>query len=232
LRRTWNGAEPVPPRQRNPSVPRDLEVICLKCLSKEPDQRYGSAEAVAEDLERWLGGEPIHARPIGRVERVGKWAKRNPTVAVLGAAVLLAMLGGVGGILWYAREAVHQEGIARDRADDLEIALDAKNSALGQVTTERNRAEETAEKRREVLYVTRCNLAAATLRVGDYERVVALLKEMKPGPGERDLRSFEWHFLDRLVIGNRTVIHLEGAGAPAAPGDRTISHIFYTDDRH
>src|SRR5262249_51896596 len=88
---------PTPPSKVNRRVPRDLEVICLKCLGKDPRRRYGSAEAVAEDLERFLRGEPILARRTGIPERVAKWARRRPTVAALVALVhAVALLGLVG----------------------------------------------------------------------------------------------------------------------------------------
>src|SRR5262249_36757185 len=81
--------EPERPRSLNPRVERDLETICLKCLQKDPHHRYGSAEALAEDLERWLAGEPIQARPVGRLERTLKWCQRHPANAAL--AVLLPL---------------------------------------------------------------------------------------------------------------------------------------------
>jgi tRNA A-37 threonylcarbamoyl transferase component Bud32 len=89
--------EPVRPRLFDPQVPRDLETICLKCLTKEADRRYRSAEALAEDLERFGRGEPVVARPVGRVARLIKWARRRPAVAGLLASVLLliAVSGGL-----------------------------------------------------------------------------------------------------------------------------------------
>ena len=90
--------EPSRPRMLNPSVHRDLETICMKCLNKEPQRRYGSAEALAEDLDRWLVGEPIQARRSSVWEKTYKKAKRNPVAAALVAvstlAVLVLVIGG------------------------------------------------------------------------------------------------------------------------------------------
>ncbi|HUG66325.1 MAG TPA: serine/threonine-protein kinase [Pirellulaceae bacterium] len=80
--------EPVPPRELNPSVDRDLEIICLKCLDKQPSRRYASAETFADDLRRYLNNEPIHARPIRRWERIWRWSQRNPVTA---GAISLAL---------------------------------------------------------------------------------------------------------------------------------------------
>jgi tRNA A-37 threonylcarbamoyl transferase component Bud32 len=113
------GDEPVPPRQLQSQVPRDLETICLKCLHKEPGRRYENAEALAEDLRRFLAGQPVKARPVGRVERTWKWVRRRPVVAALLAAIVLVTAAGIVAFAW----AFDQALTARDEA------LDQKNKA-------------------------------------------------------------------------------------------------------
>jgi WD40 repeat protein len=98
-------SEPARPRAQNPRIDADLETICLKCLQKEPGKRYGSAEAMAEDLERWGRREPIRARPVKSWERLWRWARRRPEIAALGAAVLLAFVVGMAGVFWQWRNA-------------------------------------------------------------------------------------------------------------------------------
>ncbi len=90
---------PDPPSGAERAVPRDLQTICLKCLEKDPARRYGGAEALALDLERYLRGEPITARRVGRVERAWLWAKRRPAVAALSAATVLAVLAGTFAVI-------------------------------------------------------------------------------------------------------------------------------------
>src|SRR5438046_1175224 len=90
--------EPRQPRLWNPKLDRDLSTICLKCLDKDPQRRYASALALAEDLERWLTHEPIQARRIGAFTRGRKWVRRNPTSALL-AGSLLALAAAAGWIV-------------------------------------------------------------------------------------------------------------------------------------
>jgi serine/threonine-protein kinase len=92
--------EPVPPARLNPQVPRDLATICLKCLHKQPPRRYASAAALAEDLRRFLRGEPIAARRAGRLERLARWARRSPAAAALLAVSLLMATTVLGAGGW------------------------------------------------------------------------------------------------------------------------------------
>ncbi len=94
---------PESPRWVNPRVDRDLETICLKCLEKEPAQRYPSALAVDEDLERWLDGKPIQARRTGPLRRTALWMRRRPWITALLAFIFVATALGAGGILWQWR---------------------------------------------------------------------------------------------------------------------------------
>ena len=84
--------EPVGPRSLNPNVPRDLEIICLKCLEKEPHRRYRTAQDLADELWRFLRGESIQARPVGPLERSWRWCRRNAKLAVLAGTVVVLVL--------------------------------------------------------------------------------------------------------------------------------------------
>ena len=86
--------EPVAPRQLNPSVPIDLETICLKCLNKQQAQRYQTARELADDLQRYVEGKPVQARPISGLQRFQRWCKRNPVVAALSLTSVLALVVG------------------------------------------------------------------------------------------------------------------------------------------
>jgi WD40 repeat protein/tetratricopeptide (TPR) repeat protein len=144
--------EPPRPSQLEPGVPRDLETICLKCLHKDPKKRYASAAELADDLQRWLAGEPIHARPVGVLERAFKWARRNPVVAALLVVVVLVTAGGLGGVLWKYADAEQQKRIAQDesqRAREKETEAVAKGELAEQRRLEAVRLQKVAETERE-----------------------------------------------------------------------------------
>ena len=108
--------EPRRPSSISRRVDRDLETICLKCLEKDPQRRYPSADALAEDLERWRRGEPILARPGRTSDHVLKWARRNPAIASLAAAVVVIAVTGFLGVAWAWRQAKANERTARAEA--------------------------------------------------------------------------------------------------------------------
>jgi hypothetical protein len=110
--------EPRPPRQRAPGTPRDLETVCLTAMAKAPARRYQSAGELAADLRRFLAGEPIRARPVGRVEKLWRRCRRSPATAGLAALVVLLLLALAGFVVW-ARGKGRPPDTAPDTADDL-----------------------------------------------------------------------------------------------------------------
>lgn len=157
---------PSPPRQIDPSIDRDLECICLRCLEKEPANRYGSAEALAHELERWLNHEPILARPINPLERIAKWSRRRPDLAIMSLALTAAAVLGLAGVLWQWQSA----------------------------ETARRLAETEAFNARENLYQADMNLAQQAFDASNLGRAQSLLARHQPAPGQKDLRNFEWRF--------------------------------------
>jgi eukaryotic-like serine/threonine-protein kinase len=119
--------EPVSPRVFNPSVPADLETVCLKCLEKEPGKRYATAQMLAEELGRFLNGQPVLARPIGRVGKTWRWCRRNPRLALATSAAFLSLLIGLAGVTWQWRRAEAGELLARQRGyvSDMSLAQQA-----------------------------------------------------------------------------------------------------------
>ncbi len=130
--------EPRPPRFLNDKIPRDLETICLKAMAKEPGRRYQTARELADDLGRWQRGEPIQARPVGRLERGWRWCRRRPLVASLALALVLVVTGGVAGISWKWAEAVSERRRTereRNRAErNFRQAREAVDTYLTQVS--------------------------------------------------------------------------------------------------
>jgi WD40 repeat protein/tRNA A-37 threonylcarbamoyl transferase component Bud32 len=177
--------EPVRPGRLQPTVPSDLDTICLKCLEKEPRRRYPSALALAEDLRRFLAGEPIQARPVGALTRTWKWAKRRPALAGLILTVALAFGLGLPAVtlLWRQAEAARQNEAGARR--------------------EEQQARRQAEK---TLYFSRLALAHQHLENDHLDDAVRLLEACPAG-----LRGWEWYYLDRQAHAALfTLLHKDG----------------------
>ncbi len=190
--------DPVPPRSLNPSIPPDLETICLKCLAKEPRDRYATAQRLADELARFLGHEPVLARPIGAGGRTWRWCRRQPVRAGLIGALAVVLVLGIAGISWQWRRA------ERERS----AALANEQLALRQA------------------YAGDMNLVQRSLEEGDLKRARALLDRYRPKDSSpstlnsqlsSDLRGWEWRYFwalcqsdDHFVLtqGSNTFVNL------------------------
>jgi WD40 repeat protein/tRNA A-37 threonylcarbamoyl transferase component Bud32 len=180
--------EPARPRSLNPQVDLDLETVCLKCLQKEPAKRYASAEALAEDLERRLRGEPILARPVGGVERLWRWCRRNRGIAASLTGLFVTLLVGIIAASLLAAAAWRNA----ERADR-EAALARDNEKQAQDNAEQARAEKQLSDRR--FYASEMKLASLDWEAGQISLLLQRLGQLQPKPGGTDLRGFEWNYL-------------------------------------
>lgn len=170
--------EPVSPQLLNPAVPRDLATICLKCLEKEPEKRYATAQSLADELGRFLNAEPIQARPVGWVGKTGRWCRRKPALAAALAGLLAVFVAGLAGVIWQWRR--------------------AETSA-----TNERREHDVAQGR---LYAAQMKLAHAALKAGKPGGAMELLQAWRPAPDRPDLRGFDWRFLYRLCRSSQSEV--------------------------
>jgi WD40 repeat protein len=123
--------EPVPLRKMNRAVPRDLETIVQKAMARDPQQRYARAADLAADLQRFLEDRPIQARPVGAVERSGRWCRRNPAIATLTGIAAVLLIAGTTVSLAFALHARMLAGQAQQAADKADASADAKRRLIG-----------------------------------------------------------------------------------------------------
>jgi eukaryotic-like serine/threonine-protein kinase len=191
---------PEPPSKMSQRTPRDLEIICLKCLEKDPRRRYASAQALAEDLGRYVAGEPIAARPVGPIERAWLWCQRRPVVASLAALLVTALVTGTTVSTFFALRAT-------EKANE---ALDNARKATGEAQAARA-ARERSDRLR---YIADINLAHRDVQAGNLQSAYQRLQDLIPrGPGDPDFRYFEWEYLQALC--HRELWTVEGG--PAGP---------------
>lgn len=239
--------EAVAPSRLNSNVPRDLETICLKCLQKEPSRRYASAAELADDLQRFLEGRPVVARPVGWWEHIWRWSKRNRDLAAslagLAALLMLIMTGLIFATTHFRKLESAQRKLAREKGDladqksmlviEKEHEREKAVAAKAHVDELHRQSEAQGKQLRQNLYLTEMNLAgqAATFPggLGRIAHLIARWKQDLP-----DLRHWEWYYLNglshrnllTLVNHGRYVNHLawspDGTRLAAAGGDYAI----------
>ncbi len=203
--------EPVAPRQLAPKIPRDLETICLSCLHKHPRARYASAFALAEDLQRFLQGEPIAARPSGVWSRGWKLARKRPALTGMVFVSLVALLTLLIVSLWFIQRLRGEAEVARKARDDADRQ---RTEAIKQA----NRAEEQSRLYQRSLYALQL-LQVANLVERDPQRATELLEDNQGCPVE--LRDFTWHYLHTLASRRHAVLRGH---------DQPISDITFAPD--
>ncbi|MBC7967592.1 MAG: hypothetical protein H7Z17_16885, partial [Fuerstia sp.] len=214
--------EPVSPREVNPAVDVDLETIVLKCLSKEPDQRYPSALAISQDLAAFLDGRTISARPASTWDRLIRWRRRNPAIALwMSVAGILLVVGTIVSSTlaimesWQRAAAEFNEGLANEKktlaekkeAEAVELAARLRNS-LAVVEQQRKQARRDA-------FTSSISASFAYLQNAEPERIGDRLDRLQLSDAEIDDAGFEFRYLHRQANLRPRMIPAHTASAEA-----------------
>jgi tRNA A-37 threonylcarbamoyl transferase component Bud32 len=193
------------PRSYDPNLHRDLEMMCLKCLDKVTTNRYASAAALANDLDRWLHGDPVTVRSMTGMEKVIHWVRRRPALAALISVCIVAAFALVGIVITFSFnsalqiEVDHANEYRRKAEDEAERASIQQRRAEEEsqlANRESRNAQQEYQKARRYQYYTNIRLADRALQEGQESLALELLTELIPKQrGEHDLRDFEWYYL-------------------------------------
>jgi WD40 repeat protein/serine/threonine protein kinase len=212
--------EPSHPRALNASADRDVATIALKCLEKDPQRRYRSADALADDMDNWLSGKPILARPSSFRERTLKWGRRRPALAALllvSAASLLVLLV-MAAFLWQNAEK------RAEMVQSLQTAHQELDDARQERISTLVETEAIQDKARRVRYDADMQFAHAAWKADNVQGLLALLENYRPKGDGPDLRGFEWGYLWGLCHAERLSWqgHTLPAGIPAFGGQAPV----------
>lgn len=210
---------PMRPRSLNSRIPRDLETICLKCLEKAPHRRYASANDLAEDLGRYIDRRPIHARPIGTIQRFGRWCGRRPLVASLAAAMILLLISGttISTFFMLASQS------ALERVNEQKTVIEETSADLRAALTRADQERQRAELRREHAELGVYNLSlqdAASSWKSDPHKAQQILSNTFRCPVK--FRDFCWNWLYELSAPATELV---------AQSDEVISNMELSQDR-
>jgi eukaryotic-like serine/threonine-protein kinase len=192
--------DPPDPRSLNLNANRDLSVIALKCLAKDPARRYPTVAALVDDLGRVRRGEPIAARPVGRVERLKMWARRNPKLAASLAGTYVALLVGVIALVYGLRMS-ERSADAKQKLYEQSVAQEQEATRLNGLVSESLGAE------KQTAYFTQVNLAFNEWQLNNPARADRLLDGCEPAQ-----RAWEWAFLRRLMHPERAALTADARG--------------------
>jgi WD40 repeat protein/serine/threonine protein kinase len=230
-------SEPVAPTALQPGIPRDLETICLKCLEKDPRRRYDSALSLADDLRRYIEGEPIKARPVGSLERAVKWAKRRPAIAAMLFIIFFLIATGVPALTILYLEAEEEAKLARKAEAGERTQKENVTKEKNETEVQRTKAVENAieaTKQTKIALRSKGQLA--------FPAAYAALRDGFPGEADKHLdqcppseRGFEWWHLKRFINSelmpniftasevNRIAFHPDGGQIAFAGGPAVLS---------
>lgn len=180
--------EVVDAHRLRPDVPKDLAVICSKCLEKRPEKRYRTAQELLEDLQNFQQNRPIKARPISLTRRFLKWSRRYPVTTALLVLISLTTAATFIAVTWHFAQVSHYAGELQQANAKLEDALREKDE-------QRQRAEGKELLALQHDYVSTIGRANELLKQNQTGFICDVLNHFRPVPGDRDLRGFEWHYL-------------------------------------
>lgn len=196
------GGKIQPPHARNKSVPKSLSAVCMKALATRPANRYASVNALRNDMEAWLDDLPIVAKQDGITDKIQRWLRKNRTVAVA-TIFASAIIASVSIFSAFALNVMRNSELAAKK--DAEDQRDKANSARDEEKKARvaeNHAKVLAERRLEDvqknIYLSNIRLAAAKWETSDIGGMLKSLDALRPAPGEKDQREWEWHYLWNL----------------------------------
>ena len=206
-----------PPRLRklNRHVPADLETIVHKAMAREPAQRYATAGALAEDLNRFIEGRPIRARRVPAAERAWRWCQRNKAVAVLLCGIALALVLGTAVSTYFAIRATRGERLALQEAK-------RANQEAQHANLEAQHAREAKLESDQHLYEAEINVARQAWQEGRMDLVQQALQMLEPKrPEDLDRRGFEWYYLQRVCQSD--LLTLRDVGVAFSPDGRLLA---------